>query len=113
MINIADLLQQRITTSDLRAKLRDEGKEYQKKYALAVQCFQTELNKERDTLPPLSFMAVRSKVEHIREIQDLRWFYGKCLLYKRKKKDNTFSKFFFGALKIRTFPQQTHRLVDK
>lgn len=80
-----------------------DGKEYQKKWADAIQHFQVIINKERvrEKQSPLSFMAIRQKLVALREIDDLRWFYMQCLKYSKKEKGNTFSRCFFGALKIR------------
>ncbi len=114
MISLADALKDRISAAHngtIEAQIKFEGREYQKKWAEAVQFFQKSINsdRKRDTqssLPALSFIAVRQKLAHVRDIDDLRWFYKQCLAYSRKKDPNkvqiyTFSKCFFGALKIR------------
>ncbi len=107
MINIADLLQSRLEAyknNSLEEKVARDGKEYQKEWAKGVQFFQMAVNKarERDGLQALPFMAIRQKIVGVREISDLRWFYGVCLKYSRKKgKDYTFSRCFFGALDIK------------
>lgn len=105
-ISIQQLLKNRIEASKnntLEQRFILEGREYQKKWAEAVQFFQNRINKDRLKTggKPVVFMAVRNKLEAIHEIDDLRWFYTQCSLYIRKKKGNTFSKCFFGALKIK------------
>lgn len=123
METIAELLKARIEASrnssaTLMDQLTNEGKEYNKKWAEAVQYFQKAINQERtkrrSPFPQLPFVAIRTKLEHIREISDLRWFYGQCLRYSRKKgNEYTFERCFFGALKIReiVYPQKTHIVV--
>lgn len=83
--------------------LRIKGTEYQKEWAKGVQYFQTRVNQDRikEKKLPLAFIAIRQKLEGVKEIDDLRWFYGQCIKYKYKKKGNTFSKCFFGALKLK------------
>ncbi len=104
--SIQELLQRRIEESSklgVEEHLKIAAKEYQKNWAAAIQFFQIQVNKDRAKAkqPPLPFMAIRSKLAGVREIDDLRWFYKQCLAYSRKKKGNTFSKCFFGALKIK------------
>ncbi len=102
-ISIQELLKERIEASknnNLEAQFDLERREHQKKWAAAVQFFQNRINKDRlkDKMRPLPFIAIRSKLEHVHQIDDLRWFYTQCLKYSRNK-GNTFSKCFFGALK--------------
>lgn len=102
-ISLQDALKNRIEAyknNTLERQLILDGKEYNKKWADAIEHFRKEINKENKE-EPYPFMAIRSKLAAVREIDDLRWFYKECLKYKRKKKMNTFSKCFFGALKIR------------
>lgn len=104
--SINEYLKNRIKASkknSLKKQLVLDGKEYQKKWAKAVQFFQKRINIERkkENLPELPFIVIRQKLEGLKEIDDLRWFYTQCLIYERKKKSNTFSKIFFGATKIR------------
>lgn len=104
--SIESILQDRIKAyqnNTLERKFILEGKEYQKKWAEAVQFFQKIINKERSKSKQteLPFMAIRSKLIALREIDDLRWFYKQCLIYRQSKKGNTFSKCFFVALKIK------------
>lgn len=55
------------------------------------------INKERKK--PVKFMAVKMKLYAIRNDKPaLREFYATCLDYKRRK--GSFSKAFFGALKL-------------
>ncbi len=105
-ISIQEILNRRIEASKnntLEEHLKIAAKEYQKSWAAAVQFFQVEINKDRKKSgeKPLPFMAVRSKLAAVKEIDDLRWFYRQCLGYRNKKKGNTFSKCFFGALKVK------------
>ncbi|MEO5635405.1 MAG: hypothetical protein ABIR14_02365 [Candidatus Paceibacterota bacterium] len=105
-ISIGEALQIRleaVKNNNLESQFKIDGKEYNKKWADAVEYFREQINKERtkDKMPPLSFIAVRQKLIALKEIDDLRWFYFQCLRYKNKKKGNTFSKCFFGALKTR------------
>lgn len=95
-----------------------EGKEYQKRWAKGVQFFQKKINEDRvienrtrvkKGIPPqnlLSFISIRQKVSHIKDIDTLKWFYGQCKRYeengkKEKKFENTFSRCFFGSLKLK------------
>lgn len=103
--SIQFILEQRIESNknnSLEKRFILDGKEYQKKWAKAVQFFQVEVNKDRlkSNQKPLPFMAIRSKLEAVSEIDDLRWFYTQCLKYSLKKGKN-FSQCFFGALKIK------------
>lgn len=112
-ISIGDLLKARIEASqrgELGEQLVLDRKEYNKKWAEAVHFFALRVNKERkrEKVSELDFIAVRQKLCHIKEIDDLRWFYKQCLEYENKRdnfgrriKGNTFNKCFFGALKIR------------
>ncbi len=105
-ISIQEVLKNRLEAyrnNTLEKQFELDGKEYQKKWAAAVQFFQKEINKDRkkEGKPDLPFMAVRQKLIDLKEIDDLRWFYFQCLRYRNKKKGNTFSKCFFGALKIK------------
>lgn len=104
-VSIQEILKQRIEAqknNTLEQQLILDGKEYQKKWSAAVQFFQTQINTDRQKAGEeiLPFMAIRSKLAGVREIDDLRWFYKQCLKYSRKK-GNTFSKCFFGALKVK------------
>lgn len=104
MQSISELLSTRIEASkknNLEKHFDLEKKDYNKKRAAAIQFFQKEINKEqkKDGKKEFSFIVIRQKLAGIREIDDLRWFYKKCIIYKRKKKLNTFSKCFWGALK--------------
>ncbi len=112
-ISIQELLKKRIEASkdisSLEKQFILESKEYNKKWAEAVQHFQLRINKDqlKDKKRPYPFMAIRTKLEGVREIDDLRWFYKQCIEYTYKKdkfgrriKGNTFNKCFFGALKI-------------
>lgn len=102
MQSISEILKDRLDASRnnlLEKKFFFEAKEYKKKRADAIKFFQIKINKERKI--PLSFIVIKQKLDGIREIDDLRWFYKECLKYERKKKENTFSKLFWGALKIK------------
>ena len=112
MFSIADLLKNKIelyATNDVATVAKRTSAEYQKAWAAAVQCFQIRINKDRkrEKKPPVQFMAVRQKLIALREIDDMRWFYRQCVAYAAKRDPktgrylNTFSKCFWGALKIK------------
>lgn len=106
---IGDILKERIERYEKHGALvfQLESKEYRKKWNDAVKCFQTRLNKDRinEGLKPLGFMPIRIKLLALQEIDDLRWFYYHCQKYSKTKdsqeNQNTFSRCFFGALKIK------------
>jgi hypothetical protein len=114
MINIADILQQRLQAykdNPLEAE-KKRGKEYQKCWNDGVQYFQLWINKDRkkEGKPPITFMAVKMKLLALKEIDDLRWFYRECIKYSNtyqkllvngKPVRNSFSRCFYGALKIK------------
>ncbi len=106
MLDIQQILQNRILASEsnetLKAQMKLDASEYHKKYLHAIQCFQTRINfdQSKNNKPPYPYMAVYKKLEHIKEIDDLRWFYKECLKYSHKKGKN-FSILFFGALKTK------------
>lgn len=85
--------------------LKTIGSDYKKRWAKGVSFFQIKINEDRkkENLSELPFMAIREKLVAIKEIDDLRWFYGVCKKYATTKdkngKQNTFSRCFFGALK--------------
>lgn len=109
-MDIADILKERIEAFKANPELamKVKGKEYQKDWAFAVNCFKERINKDRrkEKKPEVAFIQVRQKLLALKEISDLRWFYRECLKYagtypKGSKVRNTFSKAFFGALKIK------------
>jgi hypothetical protein len=110
MISLQDILKDRLEAygknPDLVDLFRKKGKEYQKSWNKGVQFFQLEINKDRkkENLPELPFISIRQKLLALKEIDDLRWFYYHCKKYANTKdklgKRNSFSKCFFGALKI-------------
>jgi len=57
--------------------------------------FQKHLNREGFDIP---WIGVSMKVRHIKDIDHLRVFYNDCL---RSKARGSFSKCFFGALKVK------------
>lgn len=85
---------------------KQQGVEYNKRWANGVQHFQIAINKDRkkDGLKPITFMAVRQKLVALKEIDDLKWFLVVCTKYAKTKdrfgKQNTFSRCFFGSLRI-------------
>ena len=112
MISLQDALKDRI---ELYKQQPDKvvmewvGKEYNKNWAKAVKHFQDRINLDmrKEKKSEFEFMPIRMKLIALKEIDDLRWFYGECLKYsytknKQTGKRNTFSQCFFGALKIRT-----------
>ena len=104
-LDLSQILKQRIEEFEKNPQgfLNQKGKDYNKDWAKAVQCFQLRLNKDRkkEKKPPYTYIIIRQKLAHIKEIDDLRFFYRMCLDYRYKKKGNTFAKCFFGALKIK------------
>lgn len=84
----------------------EKRKDYNKSWAFGVKCFQTMLNKERskEGLKPVSFIAVRQRLVALKEIDELRWFYNRCLKYSWKKdaqgKKQSFGKIFWGATRL-------------
>lgn len=110
---LGDLLKEKIAAAQngsFEKFIEEERKTYNKNWAKAVQFFQTRINKQRarENSKPCNFISIRNKLEAIKEIDDLRWFYGECIKYESKRDDfgrripgNTFNKCFFGALKIK------------
>lgn len=109
MKSLGDILKERIGDYNKVGTewANNKSKEYIKSWNNGVKFFLVEINKDRkkEGLPPVSFMAVRQKLLALREIDDLRWFYYHCKKYAATKdktgKKNTFSKCFWGALKIK------------
>lgn len=112
MLSFTDILKERLQTAqkspdELKAFYKKQSIENNKKRAFAIQCFQQKVNKDREKerLKPVTFMAVRMKLLALYEINDLRWFYTHCLKYSYTKdltgKRNTFSKCFYGGLKLK------------
>jgi len=111
MISIQEILEQRLNSAQSRESLEKQLKEdagkYHQNWLFAVQCFQKRVNKDcfREGKRQYPFMAIHQKLQHIKGIDDLRWFYQECLKYsyhrdKKTGKLNKFSKCFFGALKV-------------
>lgn len=108
METIENILKERLKKfkEDPQKSLKLKSSEYNKKWNYGVKCFQVAINDERKktNLDPIDFMAVRQKLIALREIDDLRWFFYHCKKYATTKdkqgKQNTFSKCFFGALKV-------------
>lgn len=105
-MQISELLEKRINnyklyTPEQCQKL--ERKEYRDKWLYGIQCFVNQLNLEqrKQKKRDYRFMEIYMKLEHIKEIDDLRWFYKQCLAYKNRKAENTFGKMFWGVLKLR------------
>ena len=114
MINIGDILQQRLEAyknnpQDFEKK---RSKEYQKCWNDGVNHFKLWIDKDlkKEKKPPIPFIAVRQKLLALKEIDDLRWFYIQCIKYSNtyqkklvngKPVRNTFSRCFYGALKIK------------
>lgn len=107
MQSLTDILSSRIQSFNQNPEkaLKSKTTEYQKKWNEGVRCFQEEINKDRKkvNLPPLPFVAIRSKLVALKEIDDLRWFFYHCRKYGKTKdktgKWNSFSKCFWGALR--------------
>ena len=110
MQNITDILRERIEQfrENPKESLKLKGKQYNKNWNFAVDCFKNRINKDmrKAKKPEYSFIVIRQKLIALKEIDDLRWFYRECLKYagtypKGSKIRNTFSRCFFGALKIK------------
>jgi hypothetical protein len=112
--SIQDILKQRLEEykKNPQESLKLKGKEYNQKWNDAVGYFRIQINKDRARakLPEVSFIQVRMKLIALKEIDDLRWFYRECIRYSNtyekkiinnKPVRNTFSKCFFGALKLK------------
>ena len=111
-MDIATLLKSRIEASNngtLQEQLKLESKDYNKKWADAVEHFRKRINKQRkkEKLLDYSFIVIRQKLAGVKEIDDLRWLYGECIKYENKRdkfgrriKENSFNKCFFGSLRI-------------
>lgn len=115
MTNIKDILLERLKLAEQNPEAfkefyKNQSKEETKKRNFAIKCFQERINKDRKEcdLKPIPFMAVYSKMNALKEIQDFRWFWVVCSKYSktyRKERDikgrpirNQFSTVFFGAL---------------
>lgn len=108
-MELSELLKQRIEAFEKNPQqaLKEKGKQRNKDYAYAVKCFQERINKDRlkAKQKPLPFVAIRMKLIGVKEVDDLRAWYKKCLDYsytkdKKTGKRKTFSQCFFGGLKI-------------
>lgn len=109
-LNLADILKERIEQFEKnpQAYLKVKGKEYNKKWNEAVEYFRQRINKDmrKEKRKEYEFMPIRMKLQALREIDDMRYFYNECLKYsytkdKKTGKRNTFSKCFWGALKVK------------
>lgn len=109
-MDIADILKERIEAFKANPELamKAKGTQYQKDWAFAVNCFKERINKDQRKAKKseYDFITIRQKLVALKEIDDLRWFYRECLKYagtypKGSKVRNTFSKCFFGALKVK------------
>jgi hypothetical protein len=109
MINLSDEIKKRIEEFDKSPEkaLKTKGVEYAKAWNHGVDCFRKKINKERikENKKEFSFIVIRNRLEALKEIDDLRWFYIECLKYSKKKdkngRRNTFGKIFWGATKIK------------
>ena len=86
----------------LQEKIKQQGipKKRGTEWTDLVQKFQDEINDERfrTCWKPVTFMAVRYKVEHL-DTQTLYWFLSVCRDYKAR--NGSFGKCFFGSLKVK------------
>lgn len=75
--------------------------------AEVVKSFLDEINLEREGTKynKLTAKAIACKLGHIKELGDLYYFLSECKDYK--KRNGSFSKYFFGALKVKStsYPQ--------
>ena len=114
IISIQDILKARFEEYSKNPvyTLKNKSKEYNKKWNEAVNFFTLRINQDRKKakLKEVNFIQVRMKLMALKEIDDLRWFYRECLKYSNtyqkklingKPVRNTFSRCFYGALKIK------------
>jgi hypothetical protein len=107
MKTLSDILQDRINAfnEDPKKALKLKSIEYNKQWNYAVKCFQVRINedREKEDLKPVEFIAVRMRLEALKEIDDMRYFFNQCKQYAKTKdktgKPNSFSKIFWGATK--------------
>ena len=66
-----------------------------------IRSFLEEINNERKgtQYKPLTAKAVACKLGHVKELETLYYFLSQCKDYK--KRNGSFSKYFFGVLKVR------------
>lgn len=109
-INLQDIIKQRIEEFERNPQnyLKVKGKERNKEYNNAVKCFQDRVNVDRKKAKQkdLPFMAIKMKLAGIKEVDDLRAWYKKCLDYSYTRdpktlKRKSFSQAFFGGLKCK------------
>lgn len=109
MQSIGDILKSRIEAfnSNPLEALKTLGKEYQKKWNNGVNHFLIEINKDRkrEGLPEYKFIAIRQRLSHIKELEQLRWFYYQCKKNGAKLdktgKPYTFSRIFNHSLDLK------------
>lgn len=84
------------------------GKEYSKKWNKCVGFFMDRINKDmiKDGKKPLPFMAYRSKLVALIEVEDLRWYWFYCQKVSSIKdlKGNpkyTFGQIFWKGLEVK------------
>lgn len=104
-MDISELLKNRIEkyrSEPIEVVVKRDGKEYNKIWADGVKHFVDKINKDREgtQYKKVSFIMVRQKLLALRDLEDLRWFYGKCKQYSTKK-GHTFSELFWGSTKIK------------
>ncbi len=83
-----------------RKILRDDVKRISSERQSVVKMFLDKLNDERKNTKykPLTGRAVAIKLSHL-DLRDMYAFYKSCEVYERKT--GSFSRAFFGALKVR------------
>ena len=109
MNSIGNILQERLKKyqDNPEAFLKRKSKDYNKEWNEAVNYFVIRINRDRkrEGGELVSFISVRMKLVALKEIDGLRWLYLVCEKYSKTKdkegRDNTFSKCFYGSLKIR------------
>ncbi len=114
LFSISDILKERIEQFNKNPEfaLKTKAADYQKSWNAGVEFFRIQINKDRkkEKKSPISFIAVRQKLVALKEIDDLRWFYRECIKYSNtyqkklvngKPVRNTFSRCFWGALKVK------------
>lgn len=105
MKSISELLNNNL---DNKEAFKIKRQNYNKDWNNVVKCFQRRINKDmrKEKRKEFGFFPIRMKLSILKEVDDLKWFYNECLKYsytkdKKTGKRNTFSRAFWGALKIR------------
>lgn len=87
-----------VTTIKSHEDCPDCGKNCLTKRGCIITQLQTEINKERGKLKPVKFVTIMIKLQGIPE-DDIAYCLSNCKDYKNRK--GSFSKCFWGSLKIK------------